>query len=263
MKERSSLSILLRLGCWFARSRVGLALAVLLGLLGFACAIAVPVLGGFAALDALETRTLPAGILVLVLITAAVLRGFLRYGESKPAIIYIAFRLLALIRDRVFAALCSLAPASWYGHGKGALISLFTSDCGAAGGVLCHTISPVLMPLLLILRHAAVPRFLITGLLGIRCAACLCCGRNRHSALLRAPRQTAGFERSGEYAHLSSYLLDSLRGLKDTLHIWTGGQTPCRHPHPARRSCSTGSRTQKRIRQERSGNGFAVTFFSR
>ncbi len=260
MKERSSLSILLRLGVLVRPLAGWMALAVLLGLLGFACAIAVPVLGGFAALDALETRTLPAGILVLVLITAAVLRGFLRYGE-QTCNHYIAFRLLALIRDRVFAALCRLAPAKLDGHGKGALISLITSDVELLEVFYAHTISPVLIALLLSCGMAAFigSYHWLLGIVALLAYAAVGIVIPLFSARRAKP---LGLSVRANTAHLSSYLLDSLRGLKETLQYGTGGQ----------RLAGIHTRTEELLNTDRalrnvSGKsaavtGFAVTFFS-
>lgn len=260
MKERSSLSILLRLGALVRPLAGWMALAVLLGLLGFVCAIAIPVLGGFAALDALETRTLPADILVLSLITVAVLRGFLRYGE-QTCNHYIAFRLLALIRDRVFAALCRLAPAKLDGRGKGALISLITSDVELLEVFYAHTISPVLIALLLSCGMAAFigSYHWLLGIVALLAYAAVGIVIPLFSARRAKP---LGQSVRANTAHLSSYLLDSLRGLKETLQYGTGGQ----------RLAGIHTRTEELLNTDRalknvSGKsaavtGFAVTFFS-
>lgn len=88
-----------------------MSLAVLLGLLGHLCATAITVLGGFALLRVLGMEQhLPLSVLFLLIGLCALLRGALRYGE-QTCNHFIAFKLLALLRDRVFDVLRRLCPA--------------------------------------------------------------------------------------------------------------------------------------------------------
>lgn len=105
-----------------------MSLAVLLGLLGHLCATAITVLGGFAVLHTLGMeQRLSLLALFLLIGLCALLRGMLRYGE-QTCNHFIAFKLLALLRDRVFAVLRCLCPAKLEGKNKGNLISVITSD---------------------------------------------------------------------------------------------------------------------------------------
>ena len=105
-----------------------MSLAVLLGLLGHLCATAITVLGGFAVLHTLGMeQRLSLLTLFLLIGLCALLRGMLRYGE-QTCNHFIAFKLLALLRDRVFAVLRRLCPAKLEGKNKGNLISVITSD---------------------------------------------------------------------------------------------------------------------------------------
>lgn len=105
-----------------------MSLAVLLGLLGHLCATAITVLGGFAVLHTLGMeQRLSLLALFLLIGLCALLRGMLRYGE-QTCNHFIAFKLLALLRDRVFAVLRRLCPAKLEGKNKGNLISVITSD---------------------------------------------------------------------------------------------------------------------------------------
>ena len=260
MKERSSFSVLLRLGALVRPLAGWMALAVLLGLLGFACAIAIPVLGGFAALSVLETQVFPSGLVVFSLFAAAVLRGFLRYGE-QTCNHYIAFRLLALIRDRVFAALRRLAPAKLDGREKGALISLITSDVELLEVFYAHTISPVVIALLLSLGMA-----LFIGsfhwLLGV--IALLAYGTVGIVVPLFSARSAKppGQSVRANMALLSGYLLDSLHGLRETLQYGTGRQR-LDGIHARTEELLEADRALKKISgKSTSATGFAVTFFS-
>ena len=120
-------------------------LAVLLGVAGFLCAIFLPVLGSAGVLAAAGVGpALPTGMLFVALGLCAVLRGILRYGE-QACNHFIAFKLLALIRDRVFRALRRLCPAKLEGRDRGDLISLITSDVELLEVFYAHTISPILI----------------------------------------------------------------------------------------------------------------------
>ena len=85
-------------------------LAVFLGLAGHLCAAFLTVLGGYAALEVLGFGSLPLGALFAGLLLCGLVRGFLRYGE-QACNHFIAFKLLALIRHKVFRALRRLCPA--------------------------------------------------------------------------------------------------------------------------------------------------------
>ncbi len=123
-------------------------LAILMGLTGHLCAAFITICGGFAVLDVLGCDT-PLGLpaLFVPVILMAVLRAALRYGE-QACNHFIAFRLLALIRDKVFQALRKLAPAKLEGRDRGDLISIVTSDIELLEVFYAHTISPAAIALL-------------------------------------------------------------------------------------------------------------------
>ena len=86
-------------------------LAIIMGLIGHLCAAFITVFGGYAILNILGSDTsISLTVIFLCLIIFALVRGFLRYAEQSCNH-FIAFNLLALIRDKVFAALRRLCPA--------------------------------------------------------------------------------------------------------------------------------------------------------
>ena len=90
--------------------------AVLLGVAGFLCAIFIPVLGVYALLDTLlPAAPVALGTICMLLPVLAVARGVLHYAE-QGCNHFIAFKLLALIRDKVFGVLRRLAPAKLEGR---------------------------------------------------------------------------------------------------------------------------------------------------
>lgn len=130
------------------RSMTGwMVLAILLGVAGFLAAILIPVLAGMALFEG-------GTALLWIMGLCAVLRGVLRYGE-QACNHYIAFRLLARIRDLVFGKLRTLAPAKLEGRRKGDLISLITSDVELLEVFYAHTISPVAIALIVSLIFVA------------------------------------------------------------------------------------------------------------
>ena len=95
----------------------------------------------------------------------AVARGFLRYGE-QACNHFIAFKLLALLRDKVFQALRRLCPAKLEGRDRGNLIALITSDIELLEVFYAHTISPIAIAALFTVAHVPVHRQLPLGAWG-------------------------------------------------------------------------------------------------
>lgn len=191
-------------------------LAVILGVTGFLCAIQITVAGG---LTLLTAAGIDGGLAFktgcILIIVFATLRGFLHYGE-QACNHYIAFKLLAIIRDRVFKALCRLSPAKLEGKDKGNLISLITSDIELLEVFYAHTISPTciailtsLVMLIFIGRYSVI--LSLIALLGYITVGCVI------PMLSSKVNKNIGMtyrERSGA---LSSFVLDSMRGLLETL----------------------------------------------
>ncbi|MDR1158451.1 MAG: ABC transporter ATP-binding protein/permease [Oscillospiraceae bacterium] len=230
-------------------------LAVVLGALGHACAIFIPVLGGHALLRAAA----PAGLLAALLILAAG-RGVCRYGEQLLNH-YIAFKLLAVLRDRVFAALRRLCPAKLETRGRGDLIALLTGDIELLEVFYAHTISPVAIAVLASLGMALFVGSFHPVLGLIAAAGYLTVGALLPVLTARAARAEAEplRDQAGEF---SNFYLDSLRGLADLMQLGQG----------CRRQAEMGRMTEEmeavqgalRHRESRTGalSGFAVTVFS-
>ena len=125
-----------------------LVLAVTLGSIGMLTAAFVPAFGALGLMAALGRNALGIGLIAACAACAAcgIARGPLHYGEQLCNH-YIAFRLLAHIRDLVFGALRQLAPAKLEGRGKGELVSLVTSDIELLEVFYAHTISPIAIAL--------------------------------------------------------------------------------------------------------------------
>ena len=191
-------------------------LAITMGLVGHLCATFITVLGGYAILSILH----PEWSMNLMLLFAAVLlfalvRGFLRYAEQSCNH-FIAFKLLALIRDKVFGALRNLCPAKLDGKDKGNLISIITSDIELLEVFYAHTISPICIAVL----FCAVMVAFIGSYSGVQGILSLIAYMTVGVAIPMVTSRLSGDtgmkfrSRSGE---LSAFVLDSLRGLSETI----------------------------------------------
>lgn len=223
MKKRSGSTVMARL-IGLVRPLTGyMLLAILMGLLGHLCAAFITISGGYAVLSLLGYATpLPLKGLFIAAVVFALLRSMLRYGEQSCNH-FIAFKLLALIRDRVFRALRRLCPAKLEGRDKGDLISVITSDIELLEVFYAHTISPaaiaavftVLLCLFIGRYHWAL------GLLAL--AAYLTVGVIIPVVTSRLSGDT-GLRFRTESGALSGFVLDSLRGLNETLQYGQGNQ---------------------------------------
>ena len=148
MKKRSGFQIMARL-IGLVRPLAGyMMLAVLMGLIGHLAATFITVFGGYAVADLLGLQTpFTLGFLFAAVIVFALTRGLLRYAE-QACNHFIAFKLLALIRERVFCALRRLCPAKLEGRDRGDLIAVITSDVELLEVLYAHTISPIVIAVL-------------------------------------------------------------------------------------------------------------------
>lgn len=197
-------------------------LAVACGVAGFCCATGVPVLAAEAALVAVGAGSLPwaLGVTVAVLAVMAVARGVLHYVEQRCNH-YIAFKLLARVRDLVFGALRRLTPAKLAGSDSGALISTVTADVELLEVFYAHTISPICIAVLMavvmgaflggihpVLAAVALASYALVGIAVPVAVSRASGGEGRHSRDLAAG--------------LSGFVLDGLRGLGEVLQYGAG-----------------------------------------
>ena len=148
MNRRSGLAVMVRL-IGLVKPLTGyMVLAIAMGLIGHLCAAFITILGGYAVLDFLGLEgPLALTWIFVCAIAVSLARAGLRYAE-QACNHFIAFKLLALLRDRVFRALRRLAPAKLEGRDKGDLISLITSDIELLEVFYAHTISPAAIALI-------------------------------------------------------------------------------------------------------------------
>ena len=190
-------------------------LAVINGSVGFVCAMGVTVFGAVGVAKALgEAIALSYGWIIGLTIGCGVLRGLLRYFEQYSNH-YIAFRLLAVLRDKIFGALRVLCPAKLESKQKGSIIAMITSDIETLEVFYAHTISPICIAVLVStavflfvgfvsswhLALVALVGFLFIGIV----VPLISSGKLKES----------GVKYRAEFASFSAYFLDSIKGIKD------------------------------------------------
>ncbi len=197
--------------------------SIILGLLGNLSAIAIPTLGGLLLLNALDQPvdlfwwTSQFSVVATLIIVVALLRGGLRYGEQVLGH-YIAFRVLAIIRGKIFRQLRRLSPAKLEGKKKGDLISMITSDIELLEVFYAHTIAPITIAVLTIIIMSGI-LFSVNVVVGfIALAAYLIVG-----TLLPTVHSIKGAKEGGQFreeiGRLNGHFLESLRGLRESLQF--------------------------------------------
>ena len=191
-----------------------MAFTITMGTLGFLAAIFIMVLGAMGLVNLLnfDTHLSFSGILT-ALIVLAVARGALRYLEQMSGH-YIAFKLLALLRDKVFSSLRRLAFVKLQDKQAGQLVSLVTNDIELLEVFYAHTIAPIMIAfftsviLLLVFAHLS-GWFVLVAL-----AAYLTVGVILPIITTKLAREDGRRYRElvGE---MNDFFLDSVRGMKE------------------------------------------------
>ena len=222
--RRSGLSIMGNLVSLLGGFAMVLLGAVINGSIGYLCAMGVTVLGAVGVAKALgENIALSYNWIIALAIGCGVLRGLLRYIEQYSNH-YIAFKLLAILRDRIFQVLRKLCPAKLESRKKGSIIAMLTSDIETLEVFYAHTLSPICIAILVSLTvcvftgtvvspwlaAAAFLGYLVIGILVPVIS----------SAALKEP----GVSYRREFASFNSYFLDSIKGIQDILFHNAGEQ---------------------------------------
>ena len=190
-------------------------LAVINGSLGFICAMGVTLFGAIGIAKALgETIALSYTLIIALAVGCGVLRGVLRYFEQYSNH-YIAFRLLAVLRDKIFGALRVLCPAKLESKQKGSIIAMITSDIETLEVFYAHTISPIFIAVLVSLCVFLFVGFVsswyiaLIALLGFVCVGVIV-------PMISSGRlKESGVRYRAEFSSFNAYFLDSIKGIKD------------------------------------------------
>ena len=188
-------------------------LAIILGTAGYLCAISLTILGVKAMVEG-------SGKLFALMMIFAVMRGVLHYIEQYCNH-FIAFKLLAIIRNKVFSALRRLCPAKLEGRDKGNLISVITTDIELLEVFYAHTISPIVIAFItsLIMTIFIGYHNIYAGILAL--AGYITVGVI--IPVINGKRGgNTGLLYRNQFGDLNSYMLDCLRGLDETIQYNQG-----------------------------------------
>lgn len=190
-------------------------IAVINGSLGFIFAMGVTLMGAVGVAKALgETIALSYSLIIGLAIGFGVFRGILRYFEQYSNH-YIAFRLLALLRDKIFAALRRLCPAKLESKQKGSIIAMITSDIETLEVFYAHTISPICIAVIvsacvaIFVWVCSSPWLALVDILGFITIGIIL------PMLTSAKLKESGVLYRREFASFNAYFLDSIKGVKD------------------------------------------------
>lgn len=219
--KRSGFSIMTRL-IGLVKPLTGyMILAITMGVVGHLCASFITVFGGYAVLHVLHPEwSMKIGMLFGAVLFFALIRGFLRYAE-QACNHFIAFKLLALIRDKVFGALRRLCPAKLDGKDKGDLISIITSDIELLEVFYAHTISPICIAVIysIVMTIFIGSYHIVLGMLAMFAYVTV----GVVIPLFTSKRSgDDGIRFRTKAGMLSGFVLDSLRGLSETLQYGQG-----------------------------------------
>lgn len=190
-------------------------LAVINGSVGFLCAMGVTLFGAVGIAKALgETIALSYAFIVGLAILCGVLRGVLRYFEQYSNH-YIAFRLLAVLRDKIFSALRLLCPAKLESKQKGSIIAMITSDIETLEVFYAHTISPICIAVLVSFCVVAFVGTVSSWWLALVAFLGFVTVGVVVPIISSRRLKASGVKYRQEFASFNAYFLDSIKGIKD------------------------------------------------
>lgn len=191
-------------------------ITVTFGVLGFLAAISVTSFGAVAIGDFVAGHLgVSMKLAITLMITFAVIRGPLRYVEQLSGH-YIAFKILVILRDKIFTQLRKLAPAKLEQMGKGNLVSLVTADIELLEVFYAHTIAPISIAIITN-TIITIVLFSINAVLGIMAGIFFIIVGFCIPYFTSIYGKKAGEEYRQTFGETNTYLLDSLRGLKEIL----------------------------------------------
>jgi ATP-binding cassette subfamily C protein len=213
--RRSGLKIMASLILLLGSLAYIMVLAVINGSLGFVAAMGVTVFGAVGVAKALgESIALSYGLIIGLAVACGVLRGGLRYFEQYSNH-YIAFKLLAVLRDKIFGALRVLCPAKLESKQKGSIIAMITSDIETLEVFYAHTISPICIAVVvscavfLFVGFVASWYLALVALLGYLVIGIIV------PLISSAKLKESGVKYRAEFSSFNAYFLDSIKGVKD------------------------------------------------
>ena len=221
-REMSTMRLVARLLGQVGSLRPLMIVACVFGTLGHVAATFLPVFGTMALFTAFGKPVwgMSAGWALALMVVCALIRGAMRYCEQYMNH-NLAFRLLALFRAKMFAALRRLAPAKLAGKGKGDLVSMVTTDVELLEIFFAHTISPTVIAISTTLIYTVALLFLSPWFALLLVVAHLLIGVVVPKLFAGALHGVGGRIRK-ESARLDDMVLDDMHGLEQIIRFGQG-----------------------------------------
>lgn len=219
-------------------------ITISMGVLGFLAAIGITVVGAIGILNQLDLQILPLfselKAVYITLIVFAVARGILRYLEQSSGH-YIAFKLLAFMRDKVFKALRKLAPSKLDEKDNGQLIALITSDIELLEVFYAHTIAPVVIAIITCVIMLSIIGYYSLPMAAVALLAYITIGYIIPYLTAKKSRDAGRIYRE-KVGDLNQYFLESLRGMREIILF---DQGKARHDEIQRKSALADESVEK------------------
>lgn len=221
MERKSGFQIMKRLIVELRPLVFIMSITITLGVLGFLAAISIASFSVLAIGSYIgDVSFITFKSAVIIMIVCAISRGFLRYGEQLSGH-YIAFKILYILRDKIFLKLRKLAPAKLEGEEKGELISIITSDIELLEVFYAHTIAPIAIAIITN-SIISVILYMINPVFGILAAIFFIIVGFVIPYFSSNFAKKAGSDYRNMFGECNNYILDSLRGLKELLQFKNG-----------------------------------------
>ena len=219
MAKKKTQSVFIRLFSIIKSLLWVMALTIFAGSLGAFAATAIPVIGSLGIVKLLGYDiALSYRAIIVLLLSAGTIRGALRYFEHYTGH-YIAFKLLAILRDNVFAKLRALCPAKLEGKEKGSLISTITSDIETLEVFYAHTIAPVMIALINSIIMVVIISLMSSIWLGFVGALAYIVLGSIYPPLFSKNLRQSGENYRDNFRKYNSYFLESLNGIEDIMSM--------------------------------------------
>ena len=261
MKKRTFFDVILKLIILIKPLLPFMFVAILMGVAGFLSAIFITVFAGYALLNVLGfSSSFNTTTIFFIIVFLAIIRGFLRYAEQASNH-YIAFKILASIRDKVFTSLRNLATAKLEGKDKGNLISIITSDIELLEVFYAHTISPIVIAIIVsivmtlfissyhyILGVVALFSYITIGVI--------------IPYFIAKKSNKLGASYRNEFGEINSFFLDSIMGIREIVQF-NGGDSRLEDIENLNKSMNgIKKEMQKNTGKNTALTGVAISFFS-
>ena len=216
IKKKYDIAIFIRMIKELGKLRLLMVLTIFLGTIGFFAAASVAIITILAAVGLVEEQIyLPMNTAIILIIIAAVSRGLLHYAEQLCGH-YIAFKILAILRDKMYAKLRKLGPAKLDNKEKGNIISIITSDIELMEVFYAHTIAPVTIALISSIIYVIVLSYIHIWY-GLTALGFYILVGIILPLVIRVISTQVAEDYRNRFGANSTFLLESLRGIKEII----------------------------------------------